>query len=107
MITVNGFQPLTIITKCFILDVAAVLDPPLLLYSNSSSVQLNKPLRRVTNFVQVQGQQTSEKGHKFSPIAGAYLGLCELSMMNLFCKNHILTSFTYHLFSEKSPIIDV
>ena len=29
MIIVNGFQPLTIITKRSILDVAAVLDPPL------------------------------------------------------------------------------
>ena len=29
VIIVNGFQPLTIITKCSILDVAAVLDPPL------------------------------------------------------------------------------
>ena len=29
MIIVNGFQPLTIITKCSILDVATVLDPPL------------------------------------------------------------------------------
>ena len=29
MIMVNGFQPLTIITKRSILDVAAVLDPPL------------------------------------------------------------------------------
>ena len=30
MIIVNGFQPLTVITKRSILDVAAVLDPPLL-----------------------------------------------------------------------------
>ena len=30
VIIVNGFQPLTIITKHSILDVAAVLDPPLL-----------------------------------------------------------------------------
>ena len=30
VIIVNGFQPLTIITKHFILDVAAVLDPPLI-----------------------------------------------------------------------------
>ena len=30
VIIVNGFQPLTIITKCSILDVAAVLNPPLL-----------------------------------------------------------------------------
>ena len=28
MIKVNGFQPLTIITKCSILDVTAVLDLP-------------------------------------------------------------------------------
>ena len=31
VIIVNGFQPLTIITKRSILDVAAVLDPPLAL----------------------------------------------------------------------------
>ena len=30
VIIVNGFQPLTIITKRSILDVAAVLDPPLI-----------------------------------------------------------------------------
>ena len=29
VIIVNGIQPLTIITKCSILDVAAALDPPL------------------------------------------------------------------------------
>ena len=32
MITVNGWKPLTIITKSFILDVAAVLDTPLQWY---------------------------------------------------------------------------
>ena len=37
MIIGKGFQPLTIITKCSILDVAAFLDPPLIpiLYSVS------------------------------------------------------------------------
>ena len=34
VIIVNGFQPLTIITKCSILDVAAVLDPPLVAFDN-------------------------------------------------------------------------
>ena len=34
VIIVNGVQPLTIITKCSILDVAAVLDPPLATYSS-------------------------------------------------------------------------
>ena len=29
VIIVNGWKPLTIITKCSILDIAAVLDPPL------------------------------------------------------------------------------
>ena len=29
VIIVNGWKPLAIITKCSILDVAAVLDPPL------------------------------------------------------------------------------
>ena len=29
VIIVSGFQPLTVITKCSILDVAAALDPPL------------------------------------------------------------------------------
>ena len=33
VIIVNGLQPLTIITKCSILDVAAVLDPPLMIVS--------------------------------------------------------------------------
>ena len=32
VIIVNGFQPLTIITKCFIFDVAAVLDPSLIFH---------------------------------------------------------------------------
>ena len=35
VIIVNGFKPLTIITKCSILDVAAALDPPLLVVSFS------------------------------------------------------------------------
>ena len=38
VIIVNGFQPLTIITKRSILDVAAVLDPPLLFFLNFQSV---------------------------------------------------------------------
>ena len=36
VIIVNGFQPLTIITKSSTLDVAAVLDPPLYLFSTVS-----------------------------------------------------------------------
>ena len=37
---VNGFQPLTIITKSSTLDVAAVLDPPLSLEHFSEALQL-------------------------------------------------------------------
>ena len=36
VIKVNGFQPLTIITKRSILDVAAALDPPLVLIISSN-----------------------------------------------------------------------
>ena len=35
MIIVNGFKPLTITTKSTILDVAAVLDPPLIVSPKS------------------------------------------------------------------------
>ena len=35
VIIVNGWKPLTIITKRSILDVAAALDPPLLLHVSS------------------------------------------------------------------------
>ena len=40
VIIVNGFQPLTIITKRSILDVAAVLDPPLLIICNLLQINL-------------------------------------------------------------------
>ena len=42
MIIVKGFQPLTIITKHSILDVAAALDPPL---RTSAANQLNVLMR--------------------------------------------------------------
>ena len=38
VIIVNGWKPLTIITKCSILDVAAVLDPPLDIGLNLSKI---------------------------------------------------------------------
>ena len=44
VIIVNGFQPLTIITKRYILDVASVLDPPLgwekIILDSSSKIML-------------------------------------------------------------------
>ena len=39
VIIVNGFQPLTVITKCSILDVAAVLNPPLGIYDITSKIK--------------------------------------------------------------------
>ena len=43
MIIVNGWKPLTIITKRSILDVAAALDPPLnLIYSNELLLKESK-----------------------------------------------------------------
>ena len=40
MIIVNGFQPLTVITKHSILDFAAVLDPPLVIDKRRSKDQI-------------------------------------------------------------------
>ena len=44
VILVNGFQPLTIITKCSILDVAAVLYPPLLYFYSHDNIRYGIPL---------------------------------------------------------------
>ena len=40
VIIVSGWKPLTIITKSSILDVAAVLDPPLIIVSNIKIISL-------------------------------------------------------------------
>ena len=54
VIIVYGFQPLTIITECFIFDVTAVLDPPLCLipvddyYSEAFAVFNSLSLRFLT-----------------------------------------------------------
>ena len=44
-IIVNVFQPLTIITKRSILDVAAALDPPLLTYNDSEILKKSLSLK--------------------------------------------------------------
>ena len=55
VIIVNGFQPLTIITKRSILDVAAVLDPPLMHIFKGTLLDLGKlfatesPLKMIKN----------------------------------------------------------
>ena len=53
MITVNSFQPLTIITKCSILALAAVLDPPLkfLRKINESRVYLFNVIQDLREFI--------------------------------------------------------
>ena len=61
VIIVNGFQSITIITKCSILDVAAALDPPLLkiLFYNFGFIitfYLFSWVRSsLTNFVSIHG----------------------------------------------------
>ena len=42
MIIVNGFQPLTIITKRSILDAAAALDPPLPVVNELDKCEVSK-----------------------------------------------------------------
>ena len=48
VIIVNGWKPLTVITKSSILDVAAVLDPPLSTKIDDLSQQTNKSFFVVT-----------------------------------------------------------
>ena len=45
MIIVNGWKPLTIITKPSILDVAAALDPPLLRFQRVSKINMKSELK--------------------------------------------------------------
>ena len=42
VIIVNGFQPLTTATKCSILDVAAVLDLPLMTRWQDETIKMSK-----------------------------------------------------------------
>ena len=48
-LVINGFQPLTIITKCSILNIAAVLDPPLIIFK-VSKLNLNLDYENPGNF---------------------------------------------------------
>ena len=53
VITIKGFQPLTIITKCAILNIAAVLDPPLILISKDSCLEMQLLCKIANNMVVV------------------------------------------------------
>ena len=74
VIIVNGFQPLTIITKRSILDVAAALDPPLMILdlltlymilfllfvqAKSSDLRYSKKKGVLQNFVKFTGKHLS------------------------------------------------
>ena len=48
-LVINDFQPLTIITKCSILNIAAVLDPPLIIFK-VSKLNLNLDYENPGNF---------------------------------------------------------
>ena len=60
MIIVNGWKPLTITTKRFILDVAAVLDSPLGILEQSV---LFKPAESKLKFIKVADLATKEGHH--------------------------------------------
>ena len=61
MIIVNGFQPLTIITKHSILNVAAALDPPLLIFSRSEVEEEEEDLHDLDS---LQESYFGEEGQK-------------------------------------------
>ena len=51
VIIVNGLQPLTITTKCFILNFAAVLDPSLILLAAQEHSELQSPAKYIGNLL--------------------------------------------------------
>ena len=51
VIVVNGLQPLTITTKGFILNVAAVLDPSLILLAAQEHSELQSPAKYIGNLL--------------------------------------------------------
>ena len=57
VIIVNGFQLLTIITKRFILDVAAALDPPLLIFHVNFIIKLLFLREDIHSAVKQESQQ--------------------------------------------------
>ena len=57
VIIVNGFQPLTIITKRSILDVAAALDPPLALLVITLSRLFISPAMKREYFQSIEKKQ--------------------------------------------------
>ena len=81
VIIVNGFQPLTFMTKHSILDVAAALDPPLCLIKKQMKwhkIQANLLILRLHYFVSVFKNLQSSKHlfhTSFDPI-GTNLKLC-------------------------------
>ena len=65
MIIVNGFQPLTNITKCSILDVEAVLDPPLKLIVIAYEKCLLLEINTITRFLLFRMKYVIDRGCLF------------------------------------------
>ena len=64
VVIVNGFKPLTIITKCSILDVAAALDPPLMNFDTLKRETINartksRTKNKITNSTQIEVKKGS------------------------------------------------
>ena len=51
VVIINGFQPLTVITKCSILDAAVVLDPPLHISANCFTKMNWFPVENINKIV--------------------------------------------------------
>ena len=85
VIIVNGFQPLTIVTKHSILDVAAVLDPPLVyrkllynqhysyfdnfLFSNQSGFRKGHSAQQCLLVMIEKLKEAIERGHEFGALS--------------------------------------
>ena len=86
VIIVNGCKPLTIITKRFILDVAAVLDPPLM--CNGNVTTRNLELAFSWNFSKILGNINLL-------IISTFFNMSLLSLFKFFWKVFNVTTFTH------------
>ena len=95
-IIVNGFQPLTIITKRSILDVAVALDPPLLDWLAASPFDNQIGLERLTFFYACPSRhltfskltiETLEQGVKYVQFNSKTPGRCHCRRSGVFVVN--------------------
>ena len=114
VIIVNGFQPLTIITKRSILDVAAVLDPPLVIIDNKlafdshTNRMCNKACQRLSEPSRISAFiDLNKREILFQSMIKSQLSYCPL--ICIFCsrKSNNLINRIHERISEQTPMTKI